>query len=200
MKDRNIANEIKLFPNLFRNFPRRPLKKLQALKTLKRVQGLSNFITTHGFTLIELLVVVLIIGILAAVAVPQYEFSVEKAKALELIPLVNEVHKAEELYYLANGTYVGTSGLTKLDLEIDTSHLRWLSVGGISSVPYVSGATKNGLRYVYYLDQQDANHRSYSGRRECRTDLTASDAVQKVCATLTGHSRKDDPNYYAWDF
>ena len=153
--------------------------------------------TRRGFTLIELLVVILIIGILAAVAVPQYQFSVEKAKALELITLVNAVQKTEELYYLENGTY--TNDLTKLDLEIDTSHL-WYLYAANGNTPYVQGKTQNGLTYLYYLNHQPKN-KIYSGQRQCRTDLTASDAVQKVCATLTGKTREQaGVHYYYWTF
>ena len=71
-----------------------------------------------GFTLIELLVVVLIIGILAAVALPQYQKAVEKARMVEAVAMVRAIANAHQLYYMENGTYVGPSEMSQLVLDV----------------------------------------------------------------------------------
>ncbi len=70
----------------------------------------------QAFTLIELLVVVLIIGILAAVALPQYQKTVEKSRAMQAVIMVKAIADANEAYYLANGEYAHDLDLLDVDV------------------------------------------------------------------------------------
>ena len=70
-----------------------------------------------GFTLIELLVVVLIIGILAAVAVPQYQKAVIKSRLATIRPILASIKQAEEAYYMTNGEYADQWDVLSLDLS-----------------------------------------------------------------------------------
>ena len=73
----------------------------------------------RGFTLIELLVVVLIIGILAAVAFPQYQKAVVKSRASAMLPLVTALGEAQKRYFIENGSYADS--FAQLDVTLPDS-------------------------------------------------------------------------------
>ena len=100
-------------PSSSRSVSMRDIGAVPTLYSALRHCGMTS--VGGGFTLIELLVVVLIIGILAAVAFPQYKKAVEKSRATEAITQLRALANAEKTYYLANGEY--TEDFAMLDID-----------------------------------------------------------------------------------
>lgn len=69
----------------------------------------------RGFTLVELMIVVVIVGILAAVAVPIYQANVNRSKASEADAALGTIRTAARVYYAENGSYPIASTETQVD-------------------------------------------------------------------------------------
>ena len=155
----------------------------------------------QAFTLIELLVVVLIIGILAAVALPQYQMAVAKTRYATLKNLTKSLADAEEAYYLANGNYTEDFETLSVEPAIDSSGMVCSLRARSSSSEYTAQCrnAKLGMMYMIYFTHSIAN----PGKRICVASNRDLSSVQnKVCKTESGASTPGSGTVgaYTWKY
>ncbi len=160
-----------------------------------------------GFTLIELLVVVLIIGILSAVALPQYTTAVEKARSAEALTLMSSVRSAAERYRLQKDQW--PANFNVLDVEIPLVEGSTSNYGGKNFIitmgapsgaagsTFVVTATRNANKDKYALKTvmtENSTTGTITAIRCCGTStdtstscgsLTAGSTVEKYCSAIT---------------
>jgi len=94
-----------------------------------------------GFTLVEVLIVVIIIGILAAIGIPQFAASIEKSKGGEARAGLGHIQTAEKVFFAENEYY--TSNLASLDISL-TQKFWSFAISTPSSTTYLATASRSG--------------------------------------------------------
>ena len=152
-----------------------------------------------AFTLIELLVVVLIIGILAAITVPQYQKAVDKTRYASLMTLTRAIADAQEVYYLANNEYA--TDFTKLDIGMPATNIQNQNTSSVATFQWgdcylwkqqeVQCSNITTLKNEYVI--QYPHGTKAPGQKYCNAiTREAGSRFDKVCSHLGKFFREDN--------
>ena len=109
-----------------------------------------------GFTLVELAVVIIIIGVLAAFAVPRFRDSVERSKASEAFNYLSSVRAAQERYHARQSTYAGDAA----NLDIKLGAPKYFAVGTIE--PGATGSLEDSWSLTLTRSGASAGYGEYT--------------------------------------
>ena len=183
---------------------------------MKKVK--KSFKKSKGFTLIEMLVVVLIIGILAGIALPQYQMAVTKAKVAGILPIMRRWIDAYQEYYLQHNSYLTEEGDVP---DTDTLGVSWPSDWTCDEDSKGANcwndywdcfSNEDTLEYdsiiscVHRFSNTERIHIELNqgtepdGVRLCIAYGSATSQANKVCKALGGNFKRKAANSYIYSF
>ena len=145
----------------------------------------------NGFTLLELLVAVLVIGVIAAIALPHYRLITLKAEYSQMVNMVRALGNAQEDYYLIHDKY--TSDLNELTvtlpegLTVGAEGRYYIGKCGLSlNSSYMSGILFKGDRRIVSYSFYYRYGNVLKGTTNCVTYASYKDLGDKICKSLGG--------------
>ena len=153
-----------------------------------------------AFTLLELLIVVLIIGILATIALPQYKRAVERSKMAEAVTMVKTIAQAQQRYYMIHGKYlVCMEGINSLDINLpgkdatynaqcpcrETANFMYMSSDMSGSLVAMAQRTPLYKYFVYIAKDQNRIRCHYTGTLDYQPTQIQKELCDKLNETGT---------------
>ena len=143
----------------------------------------------------------LIIGILAAVALPQYQIAVEKSRVTQTLARLEALYKAGTIYYLENGTYpADVRDVTVIDITngaVEFKKNGLLTEADHIAVYYADGSAcsifDNGRKYVACMTDNIWLFHEFNAKRWCQP---RSALGIKICEILNVNGEKEGNLYY----
>lgn len=168
---------------------------------MKQVKPFKKILNKKAFTLIELVAIVLIIGILSAIGLPQYQRALEKSRSSEAIVMIGNIVTAQEMQLLQNGSFTPNFSDLMLDMPLETTSQASYGQDGQTSqgasqfFEYdISGCEygectisafrkKDDGQYLYEIRLTGMDTTGNKGQRSCHS---SDNFGRKICSLLCG--------------